>query len=152
MKSVCRWLLLLCLTVIGASATAEVYKWTDANGNVHFGDRPPQRGAEAVPMPDAASTAAPASPQERLERQRRLLRAFDEERRQRRDARAHAQQDATRRQRLCAEARDDLHNREVASGLYRLGPDGQRVFLSDEERVQATAEARAAVAQWCGKP
>lgn len=42
----------LILTVIilffSASAMAEIYKWTDANGVVHFEDKPPQNIA---PLP-----------------------------------------------------------------------------------------------------
>jgi glutaredoxin len=31
---------LILLFVLAGSATAEIYKWTDANGRVHFGDNP----------------------------------------------------------------------------------------------------------------
>lgn len=39
-----RWrhLVALCLCVCGAGAWAEVYRWTDADGRVHFGDKPPR--------------------------------------------------------------------------------------------------------------
>ena len=35
-----RWLLLLAMLVV-APAAAQVYKWTDPSGKVHYGDRPP---------------------------------------------------------------------------------------------------------------
>ena len=152
MKNLNRTAMLLSLCLVQPPALAEVYKWTDADGRVHFGDRPPHGKAATVRLPTTATDTPAATPEERLEQQRRLLRAYDEERRQKRDARAQAQRDAEERQRRCAQARDDLRNREYASGLYRLGPDGQREFLSDAERAGAVAEARAAVQQWCGKP
>lgn len=140
------WLLLS-----AASAAAEVYKWTDADGRVHFGDRPPAGRGESLQLPAPAATAPAPTAEQRLEAQRRLLRAYDEERRQRRDTLEQSRRDAAQRQRNCAQARDDLHSRASAGALYRLGPDGQRVFLDDAERERAMAEARAAVAEWCGK-
>ncbi len=144
--------LALSLSALGIlTASAEVYKWTDAEGRVHFSDRPAQDGAETVSMPEAADGPAD-TPEERLEKQRKLLHAFEEERRQKRDAQEQARQDKAERQRNCVEARDDLHNQETAGALYRLGPDGQREFLDDAQREQALAQARAAVERWCGKP
>lgn len=151
MRNLNRTALLLWLCCVQPQVIAEVYKWTDADGRVHFGDRPPHGKAATVQLPAAATDTPAATPEQRLEQQRRLLRAYDEERRLKRDARAQAQRDAEDRQRRCAQARDDLHNREFAGGLYRLGPDGQREFLNDAERESAVAEARAAVEQWCGK-
>lgn len=144
--------LALCACLLAVGAPAEVYKWTDAEGRVHFGDRPPQGGAETVPMPEKMGDDPVATPEERLEKQRRLLNAFEEERRQKRDAQAQARQEKAERQRNCAEARDNLLSQETASAVYRLGPDGQRVYLDEGEREQALARARAAVEQWCGQP
>lgn len=151
MKTIVCASLALCACLLAAAAPAEVYKWTDAEGRVHFGDRPPQGGAETVQMSEKADNDPAATPEERLEKQRRLLHAFEEERRQKRDAREQARRDKAERQRNCAEARDNLHSQETASAVYRLGPDGERVYLDDAEREQALARARAAVEQWCGK-
>ena len=42
-------LLLLCLSVAGQGVAGDIYKWTDALGNVHFTDRPPEgAGASRV--------------------------------------------------------------------------------------------------------
>ena len=47
------WLLAALLS--GAStATAEVYKWVDEDGRVHFGDRPQAEDAEAIELKPAA--------------------------------------------------------------------------------------------------
>lgn len=42
-------ILLATTTVV---AFAKVYKWTDAEGNVHFGDMPTSKAAEEVALPD----------------------------------------------------------------------------------------------------
>ena len=48
-------LMLLCL--IPLSTNAGVYKWVDANGQTHFGDRPPAQAASS----EVTVKAAPAS-------------------------------------------------------------------------------------------
>lgn len=153
----------LSLAVLGLqTASAEVYKWIDAEGRVYFSDRPPQAGAETVPMPgtQAGPAGAPANasadapsdtPEERLEKQRKLLHAFEEERRQKRDTQEQERQDQAERQQNCVLARDNLQSLEQASSVYRLGPDGERIFLDEAQREQSLAGARAAVEQWCGE-
>jgi hypothetical protein len=56
----------LCSASIDAATAAEIYKWTDANGQVHFGDRQsaPETGQKIdvpVQQPQPGSVAAPPS-------------------------------------------------------------------------------------------
>ena len=37
-------LLIICSTLIHAGATTSLYRWTDSEGNHHFGDREPTKG------------------------------------------------------------------------------------------------------------
>lgn len=47
------FLLLACL-LVSTTAPAEIYSWTDANGKLQFGDRPPPTGqAETVELSPA---------------------------------------------------------------------------------------------------
>lgn len=48
-------LLATCL-VLAFSAGAQVYKWTDSNGNVHYGDAPPQDAKTSQVKVDAVSS------------------------------------------------------------------------------------------------
>ena len=43
-------LLLAGLAVAGTVSAGDIYKWTDAEGNVHFGDRPSGETAEDAPL------------------------------------------------------------------------------------------------------
>ncbi len=141
------WLLLCGMAL---PLPAEVYQWTDANGQTHFSDRPPTSGASAVDLP--APPAAPATtPAERLEQQQKLLRAFDEERRQARDAREQAKQDKAERQRKCNIARDRLRSLESSSAIYNLDANGERVYMDHSLRDGYIAERRQAVEEFCGK-
>jgi hypothetical protein len=55
------------LFLIGGIALAEVYKWVDESGKVHYGDSPPaESGAESVALPEGPS-------QEEVERARQQM-------------------------------------------------------------------------------
>ena len=146
-----RLLIVLLFCGSGMTAMAEIYQWTDADGQVHFGDRPPSSGARTIDMPETSVTTAPTA-EERLEQQRKLLHAFDEERRQARDAREQAQQDKAERQRNCLEARDNLRSYETSSAIYDLDAAGERVYMDNSQREAFMAERRKEVETYCGKP
>lgn len=72
-------LLLISIPFAGTAGAADIYRWVDADGNVHFGDTPPDdRSVEQVevrppigdsPPVDAAEPAAeqPGAPDEAIE-------------------------------------------------------------------------------------
>ena len=144
---------LLCLPAVRASG---IHRWVDADGVVHFGDRPPP-GVRAETLEQPSRSAASATKQgtrpldeaARRERRRRLLRAFEEERRERALREAEAARRAEQRRRACLQARDNLRSVRQASGLYRLNERGERVFLDREARARAEARAEAEVARYC---
>jgi len=53
-----RILLLIAGLIVSAAGAAEVYRWVDADGSVHYSDRP-QEGAEKVTLPSAQTFKAP---------------------------------------------------------------------------------------------
>jgi hypothetical protein len=124
-----------------------VYKWTDAEGRVHYGDRPQDTSATAVPI----ESAPPADPQldERREREKRLLEVFEEEREaQRREAERLAVERVEQQQR-CTRARELLARYQTARYLYGQDEQGNRNILTDAERAAAEADAQQAVDQHC---
>lgn len=50
--------LLCCLLLVMGPLQAEIYKWTDANGNVNFSDKP-QPGAKEVILPKVQTYSSP---------------------------------------------------------------------------------------------
>lgn len=141
---------LLFASLLTVSMGAEVYKWTDKQGRVHYGDRPPDKGAQSVDVDPGSSSGSPIpSDAERREKTRRLLRAYEEERRikQQREKRQQAQ--AAERQKRCAWARDRLRRYQQAGRLYDLDEQGKRKILDDSQRRRAEARAAQEVSQWC---
>ncbi len=144
---------LVLLWACSLAASAAVYKWTDADGRLHFGDRPPQAGAETVPLPSAPASMAPVpSAEQRQENQNKLLNAFEAERQLNRAAQDKAQQEKAERERNCAEARERLQAGIRSSAMYQENEAGERVYFDEAQREQAIQRGRQDVEAWCGKP
>lgn len=133
----------------GAVGAEGIYKWVDAQGQVHYGDRPGGAGAQKLNVtPDAVP--ADAADAARREQQNKLLRSFDEQRAY--DAQQQAKRDAAAAQRAqnCRRARVDLENYSNAAYLYERDAQGHKRIFSDAERERALAQLRQKVERWCG--
>lgn len=136
-----------------APVDAAVYRWVDAHGRTQFGDRPPpDQSAEEVRIrqqPAASGADAPMVDQQRRELQEKMLDAYREEREQKQQAREKRAAEKARRKRACVEAKDRVRTYESAGGLYKLQPDGSRLYLSDEAYRVALRRAREAMKRHC---
>ena len=135
-------------------AVADVYRWVDADGQVHYGESPPSEGARKIELPEA-SESSPEPDREaadRRARQQRLLDAYEHERERKEAAAADAsrarQADAAR----CADLRQHWRRLSFAGPVYYQSPDGGRDYLNDEQREAAKQRLRPAYAAACGEP
>ena len=146
MKYFC--LLWFCLS---ASAHAEVYKWVDANGKVHYGDRPSSTNARQMEIKSAPSTqSAPDATRKNQQDIDSWLKARGEERRvnQRREAELQREQ-AIERQK-CTELKLELQDLQQGGGVwYDLDATGKRHYYSDKEIALEIAELKKTVKRNC---
>jgi hypothetical protein len=138
------WLLM----VVAPATAGQVYKWVDKHGKVHYGDRPPAAVASEPLEIDKAPVPSPADAA-RKQKTRRLLDAIDAERQRAQEEAAVAHAEKVRRERNCDAAQRRVAVYERANSVSRTGPDGERVYLSDEQRADALAEARGLARAWC---
>lgn len=124
----------------GIALSESVYKWTDENGVVHFGDRQPTgQRAETVNVRTGGhhSAGERPSPQERVRDLEQREQEAEESQRQ------SAENEARDKQRLanCETARKNL-------GMLRTGQrvqiveDGERRYLTPEEIQQQIQESQ----------
>jgi len=135
------------LLLVGA-AHAEVYKWTDDRGKVHYSDQPVEN-SQQLQVNESRSPAPAVSSEQREERRRKLLQALEEDRANREQQKEKQKQVAARRQRQCVLAKDRLKNYEGANTLYDLDSKGNRVTLSDAQRKKAIDQLRSQIEQNC---
>ena len=107
-------------------AFAEVYRWVDANGQVHYGDRPPASSTQAVKF----------KPGTTAETARREL-----------DAREAARLQA--RVSACEAAKSQLQTYNRAVKLVLQDPDGSQRELDAGEREDLIAETSLRVRSTC---
>ena len=134
----------LVATLTALPAAAQVYKWTDANGKVHYSsEKPPEVEAKTLkldpgptagaPTTGAAPAAAPttavdpnAKPNDDVNKQ---LAALDEQR--------------------CTAAKAVAARYETAPYLQKNGPDGKPTKLSIEDEAAERLKVKADVERLC---
>lgn len=136
-----------------APATAgEIYKYTDADGNVHYGDRPTGNPTEER-LAIVSRSTDPAAVQARIEA-RQARDATRDERRAAREEEAQAETEARSaaadRAAKCQENRSRLQTYTESRRLYREDENGERVYLDDDGREEAMQQVRDRIDEYCG--
>ena len=120
--SVMKALGLACLLFLATSAGAdtEVYKWVDEEGNVHYGDRPPEDVESERLNIEAEAPSLSAEEQSRyLEEAQERAKRRAEDRRARAAAEQVAEEERPARQRRCVYARKQLISLQQQLPVYR---------------------------------
>jgi hypothetical protein len=135
-----------------AGATAnEIYKWTDADGNVHYEDRPSGAASEErvdITYRRTDSGAVNQRIQARLDRQAERDEAKSVAAAQEQEA-ADKAATAEERSKACERARARLETYLQSRRLYRTDKNGERVYLDDAEREEARQKAEEQITEHC---
>lgn len=150
---------LACGCLLAMPALGDVYKWTDAEGKVHYSDQPPppnvkqpvtvkpRSPAAPTAAPEAAGTpaAAPKSFEEQdAEFNRRRVEAAERE-----AAEKKAAKEAAEKKKNCEQAKAQLARMQSGARITRYNEKGETVYLGDAEIAQETARAKQAADSWC---
>jgi hypothetical protein len=128
---------LLCVALLcwwGLSAAA-VYKWTDAQGKVMYGDRPPDGvKAELITLLGNHSPAPSASRQAEPSRVSRTVTATSAKPPVKDEAKKAVEADvATAKAKQCSDAQERYRKLIEGRHIYKEGAGGERKYLSSEE-------------------
>ena len=128
--------------------TDQVYKYVDAQGHVTYSDRPNTTGARKT---DVAVQQADPNEAARLAKERQLLKAEDDQRKnkQANDDRAKVQQDRDKAAR-CQTARDHYNAIKENGRLFTRDADGNKVYYNDADADAKREAARQVMATACG--
>jgi hypothetical protein len=158
-------ILILCVTLaFAAGASAQMYRWVDKDGRVHYTATPPPAGtasrtlqAPAASPPPASDDAAkdagakdarpgPLTPAE----QEQEFRKRQIEAQKAAEKAAQAAKASETKQANCTRAREALATFESGQRIARTNAQGERYYLDDASRARETEAARQAVQDWCG--
>lgn len=142
--------LILALLLLGAGIVqaAQIYKWVDAEGKAHFGDRPQRDIAtQEVQLRPLNSIEGPKA--SRQEQQQKLLESYDRGREEKAKTEEARQRQQAERDRQCAKMRQTLEHYERSSILFEKQADGSKRFLDNKERDAEVAHLKATIAKEC---
>ena len=146
----------LALCVLVLPAWADLYKWTDEKGNVHYSDKPPEgdvKNSESLkqsklPPATEAPAAAAAKPKTAaeldMEFRKRHVEAAEAEAKAQKEAEA-----AEAKKQNCERANAQVAALGRGGRFTRPGPNGEQIFLSDEDIAKEMVNAKKAVDTWC---
>ena len=158
---------------VALPASAQMYKWVDANGKVHYSDKPPPSNIKTEKLHEPARPISPpaaneakgratneavkggtpkdaaksgpktAAEQEQAFRKRKADEAKAQEKQ--------AQEDTIARDRAenCKRAKAALAGLELGGRQTRIDEKGERVFLTDQQISQEMARMRQEAATAC---
>ena len=142
-----RRMILACSVLLALSTTAnagQIYKWVDAQGNVHFGSQPPegQAAAEVNPNISQPKLTEEAPVQNTDDSAESEQKAIDEK-----VKKEVAVQEAERKK-YCETVRTNLSQLEN-NPRVRVEDDGELRRLTEEERQAKIAENKTLIAENC---
>jgi len=135
---------------LAGTASATLYKWTDANGRVVYSDQPPPSGVKnetvlGAPPPPSNPNAVKDMAAKELDIKKRQADAAEK------DKKAESQRaDNAKRAEECARAREQL--RQLAAeqiALVRVNEKGEAVYVDDVTRRKERADLDVWVRQNC---
>lgn len=137
-------------TLLAQPAAADIKRWVDEQGQVHYGDRPPDVpvGSSVEDVRVQVPGGVGASREELAERQRawREQQILDKEAAEKNAAQA---EEAQLRVRQCQAARNRLSTLENAGRIFQYDEQGRQVWLGDDERAQEKIKVQQQIRELC---
>lgn len=136
-------LVLLCILLPGL-ASAQIYRWTDAQGRVHFGEKP-AAGATPVEVRPQVIERDQAT----REREAGAARFFDARRQEQAAASEQAAEAAVRAAQQCADWQQQRQQLQGGRVFFRTAENGERTYYSDAEVATARRQLETLISERC---
>ena len=131
-----------------ASSHAEIYKWTDSEGNVHFGDRPADESS-ATELDINTDKAGITHSSGNTEARELMLKTIDADRRIEAKRNKELARMQAKRQEKCRRYQDKYQRHQRSTHTYRKSADGEYQFYSNDEHDALRVRLKANVDKYC---
>ena len=135
--------------LITLSASAEIYKWVDEEGKVHYGEKPPstitEDGIKTIKYKDNVDTR---SANEALKKKSKSLNKLSKKRKGKREDAAAKKEELAKNKVLCEQAKKNLANYQFPKVSIKED-DGSVRALGEEERQLGIKKSEEIVKQVC---
>lgn len=139
----------LLITLSAATVHAEVYKWVDENGKLHFSDRPRDARAEQVELAPVPFISLPGKPHEHWNKQQRALKMYEDDRKNKLKEAAKNEKIEQENKTRCAKLKRLRGRYDRSRLLYEKNKDGTKRYLSEAERKKEEADLNKALRRYC---
>jgi Domain of unknown function (DUF4124) len=147
----------LCTAVLAISVLSwisaqadQVYRWVDAQGNVHYSQTPPPSASTKARLVDVEPAPVDATS---VKQQQQLVKSMDAANAEQQKAAAAAQQQAqekVRKQQACEAARKQLQEYMQAHKVITNGNSANPTYYTGEDLVKFRQQAQQQVDKVCG--
>ena len=141
-------MLVFSFAVAGYANAANIYKWTDEDGNVHYTDKPVDQSSEVVAISSRPTDNAQAMAQMQASLDRRSASQQAQNTVTAPSPEEAAVSKADRAQK-CSMYKGRLTKYVQSRRLYREDEDGERVYLDETESQAAREKAESQVEEFC---
>lgn len=145
----------LMLMLLGTSSTTfagKIYKWTDSNGKVHYGERPPsgQQGKQmSIPRSSPYNAAPTAKPDNKSEAANKFLESVATERKEKKETADKSAKEKEIADKNCSNARRRVASLKQGGRRFTVDEQGERTYM-DEAAIQSRLKtAQKNVEKWC---
>lgn len=156
MKTLTAVLLLAGLAASGSVMASNIYKWVDAEGNIHYGDRPTGAAVSSTTPVEQVAIASQRTDKAQVEAGVEARHQRETQRAESRSAAADAKKEAEalqakadERARKCATYRERQEKFTNSRRLYRVDDSGEREYLDDSQMDEARALVQKQVQDYC---
>lgn len=142
-------ILIVLLLLIMPAVHAGIYKWTDSEGNVHFGDHPADTStAEEIDIRIDNNTGVTNSSGNKKER-RYLLEQIEEDKQAEAENKKKRLAENKNRRKLCDNYRRKYQSLIQSTHSYRMSPDGVMTYLSEDQRSARKKKLNREIKKYC---
>ncbi len=146
-------IVVIALSLYSMTAHAELNKWVDADGSVHYSDILPPEVSKAQTVRNITGKGqveAPAkySPKSYAEREAELKKS-KQEKEEVSNKKVQEEAKVEEKKRDCTAARENLRSLEESSRIITYDANGERAYLDDAAREQRLNDARKAISANC---
>ncbi|UZE94809.1 DUF4124 domain-containing protein [Alkalimarinus alittae] len=145
-STIIRYSCLSLLLLLSTHVLSEVYQWTDQNGRIHFGDRPPEKTASkniSEKLDKINITSDYSSPDMMLRHEQ----SKDTERQQRIDEWKEKQKNKPSKAEKCQEVRQQLN--VIKGPVVFVDDNGKDLKVSEETRKKSVQKLESIIRKHC---
>ena len=138
---------ILGIGIILLNVEAQMYRWTDEQGKVHFSDRP-HKNAQVIEIRKPRS-AGIGTPRHQGRTQQQVLKELEHSRRKREQQAAHNARQRAQRDQECQRLKNRLRDYEDVDYLVYRDNNGQKKRFSSEQKKHREQKLRDQIANNC---